>query len=235
MRRLQTRLDCGCILQEHVGTGARISVRRCPSHSQCSKNPKTLNQRYYQGLGSINASGELTPGKYLEEFEEGMGELPRPALSGAKAIEIGGGISPYASMLLDRGYHYTLVEPSPVACEIMQSKFPTITTHSCLFPQELPPTVVSGLYDVVLSAHSLEHMRHAINALWYMGQLLTPTGKLYLLIPNDEDLTNPDHFWFFNEESIRKAAELCHLSLQRITVKQIVPIEKFMYCILTRK
>lgn len=229
------RLPCGCLLREHPQTGAKYSVAKCLSHQRRMKDPKTLDQRYYQGLGSVTEAGELVPGNYLKELEDGIGHPIPPATSGAKAIEIGGGISPYASMFVEQGYDYRLVEPSEQACTLLKTKLPGITTYPCMFPEQFPTdTTHKGAYDVVFSAHSLEHMRHAINVLWHMQELLAPKGTLYLLIPNDDDLTNPDHFWFFNEDSIRKAAIICHLAVESIQVRQIVPQEKFMYCVLKR-
>lgn len=234
MANIQERLPCGCILQHHQRTGSRSSVSKCSQHRRAAKDPIVLNERYYKGLGTLTESGEINLGKYLQEFEEGMGQPVPVALPNSKAIEIGGGVSPYASMLVERGYAYTLIEPSYIACEIMKAKVPGITTYPCLFPEQLPTTVVPGTYDVVLSAHSLEHMKYAINALWHMGQLLSPKGVLYLLIPNDDDLGNSDHLWFFNETSIRRTATVCQLSLESLKVKQIVPHEKFMYCVMQR-
>jgi SAM-dependent methyltransferase len=190
-----------------------------------------MTVQQYQALGVLDEELLIKYDHYIQQLSENIGQIP-PAHSGAKALEIGGGISPYAGLLLKLGYRYTLVEPSKPACEFMEAYFPGITTYPSMFGSVFSKLETGG-YDVIVSAHSLEHMKDAPLALSCMARLLSPSGVLYLIVPDDEDLMNPGHYWFFNEASIRITARLAGLKVNSLKVQRIVHYEKFIYCSLS--
>ncbi len=59
--------------------------------------------------------------------------------------------------------------------------------------------------------------------------MLIHGGELWTIVPNDDDPLNPDHLWFWNEESLRGCVEAAGLQVVTFAVRQRVEHEKFMY------
>ena len=77
----------------------------------------------------------------------------------------------------------------------------------------------------------LEHFDDAPKMLQKMYTTLKPGGYLYLLIPDDSDLGNPDHFWFFKESTIVQwFQEVGFVGIKSIS-EQVVIYEKFIYVV----
>lgn len=219
---------CGCSLVRDSETGALTNHYRCKTHltEQLAGGGMTVEQ--YQQLGILDEYRLINQQRYLDQIIGSLGRFP-PAQENSKALEIGGGISPYAGELIRLGYEYTLVEPSVEACGFMREHYPESIVHCTTFGTGFS-RLKSNSYDLILAAHSLEHMKDAPMALSCMARLLSPTGSLYLIIPDDQDLMNPGHYWFFNETSIRNAAQACGLRVTSLVVRRFVEIEKFIYC-----
>lgn len=162
---------------------------------------------------------------HVAEMIEALGELSQ--VFDLPAIEIGGGVSPYAAWLRSLGYRYLGIEPSKWAANFMRSlRFPVLS-HPW-------PVHVTEKVSLILSAHSLEHMTDAPQALLAMYEAMNPGGMLLLLVPDDSDPTNADHLWFFNESSLRALLERIGFVIERLAVRQIVSHEKFIYVRATR-
>jgi len=73
-------------------------------------------------------------------------------------------------------------------------------------------------------------MKDAPAAVKKMANHLMPGGMLYILVPDDTDLTNPDHLWFFNRVSLARVMALAGLEVESIVLRQRVPHEQFIYC-----
>lgn len=86
-------------------------------------------------------------------------------------------------------------------------------------------------YDVVLAAHVLEHVPDASSTLAKFNQVLLPGGALYLVIPDDQDLMNQDHNWFFTVASLVTMLAEYGFVVERCSTEKIVPQEDFIYCL----
>ncbi|MDF0530388.1 class I SAM-dependent methyltransferase [Tsukamurella sp. 8F] len=73
--------------------------------------------------------------------------------AGSRALVVGGGYSPIAADLRDRGFDVTAVDPSPAATEIARADTPGVTFRTA------PPTALgvdSTSFDLVYAADTLE-------------------------------------------------------------------------------
>jgi SAM-dependent methyltransferase len=215
-------MPCGCVNIVDDRWAVTRCLTKCDFHKSALANqPSGL--AYYQSLGSIDDSGKLLDIPYLNQIEDALGPLPEG--HAGDALEIGGGASPYLRALLNRGYKCTMVEADAWACEWTRTRYPLVDVLNQRFP-------VGGWqrsFDLIICAHSLEHMGDAGDALLEIHKLLKPNGKLWIVVPNDEDLTNPDHFWFFNPSSLAGILDRTGFTIDRLAVRQIVKHEKFIY------
>lgn len=211
-------LRCGCRLDRHDQTWALYCTFKCKSHRRIQNTTTHLAQDYYHELQGDDKTIHI--GQFIENF----GELQQ--VESDSVLEIGAGTSQYVPMFLSKGYTYAAVEPSVYAADWINSKY-GVTVHNTAFES----FKTDKQYDIVFSAHCLEHFKNAIAELHHMKRLLKPNGLLYVLIPDDSDLSNSDHYWFFNTSSISEAFELLDMEVVSIKLNRYVPKENFIYII----
>jgi SAM-dependent methyltransferase len=221
MQNVNNRCPCVVVVDEE--TGVLKAVSKCDFHVAALKQELGDESAHYHRLGAID-----NPGTYWPEFEAVLG--PVPPGNGA-VLEIGCGTSPYAEKFLQLGYRYVGLDTSPFVVDWMQNKFgrDKIVMGSTNW-DKADASAAANTYDIVLAAHCVEHFKNAPHGVKKMAQVTKPGGTVYIIVPNDEDLCNPDHLWFFNEETLRKTVEAAGLMVQRLGSQQIVPHEMFMYC-----
>lgn len=209
-------LPCSCVLEEHV-SGARVSIRKCKKHTKQMREPVSLGEAYYRELGVLAKS---TP--HLRELEETLGPF-EPPITNRSALEIGCGISPYAKAIGQAGWTYFGLDLSKWAVEQMRRQ-----GHNAIW-DNWEEMGVAFRFGMALCAHSLEHMKNAYHALVKIQACLTPGGALYLVIPDDSDLTNADHLWFFSQDSLAKCIEEAGLKTEVMTMRKRIERENFLY------
>ncbi len=215
---------CGCLNEIDEASGVTHCIEKCRTHRKQAHPPETAGETYYEHLGVIR-DGKPAATKHVAELEEALGPIERAGGYLVPALEIGCGASQYVSALRDAGWSYCGVDASPWACRWMRE------THDANMMQgdwetmpELPDK--AGL---ILSAHALEHMANAPNALSLMAQTLEPGGVLYLVVPDDEDPTNSDHLWFFDRNTLKCCIESAGLIVERLEKRRYVKHENFLY------
>jgi len=89
----------------------------------------------------------------------------------------------------------------------------------------------SGRFDLIISIATLDHLPNPLEALMKMKELLTPSGKIYLEVPNAEQALNlylpgdnrdkfneffwhKAHFFYFNKETISMMFEKAGLKAE---------------------
>lgn len=220
---------CGCQNEVHAPTGALRSVAKCPDHKRARREANGLSRAYYEELGTIH-DGIPQCALLLGQMREALGEFP-PVKEGepgdGRVLEVGCGVSMYAPGLLRAGYLYTGLDPSAWGCAWTTSAFDVATVVGTL------ESAILGMnrYEMILSAHCLEHMADAPWAIQRCADLLQPGGELWLVLPDDEDPVNPDHQWFFAEASLRASLERAGLVVDRLTVRRHVAHENFLYAV----
>lgn len=217
------RQPCGCTYARSE-CGARYRVSRCAAHVQQTPIQNVFDAARYAEIGALSESTA-----YIQEFVKNIGHLPRR--SGGELIEFGAGASPYVEMVKQAGYAYTAVDTSEWACKYMRDTF-DVPAYCCAIDEFGD----SRLYDVVLAAHVLEHVTDAPAAVQKFNRVLRPGGALYLIIPDDRDLHNQDHNWFFTVGSLYTLLGACDFTPVSCAVDAtIVPHEDFIYCVARKR
>jgi SAM-dependent methyltransferase len=178
-----------------------------------------LGQTYFEGIGAI-VDGIPQCAHYLRELEEVLGAFPRGEGS---ALEIGCGTSMYCPGLLQAGFGYLGLEPCEWAAKWTSSTFSVPVTIGTL------ETFSAGEFDLILAAHSLEHMDDAPGAIRRCADMLHTGGEFWVIIPNDDDPLNPDHIWFFDYDTMARCLRDCGLEIDRLEVRRRIERERFIY------
>lgn len=209
---------CGCVVEPCPSSGVLRSVTKCAAHRRAYRDPATLDERYYRDLGVF---GETA---HLAELLEALG--PFPAASGDRqALEIGCGCSPYAGAIKAAGWRYVGIDASPWAAEWTRDRWGVSTLAEPLESFDfLQPC------GLILAAHVLEHLDDAPGEVRKLARALAPGGELWVIVPDDSDLCNPDHLWFFTEATLRATVEAAGLSVVGLSVFRRVRHERFIYC-----
>ncbi len=182
---------------------------------------------YYERMG-VFKDGIPQFETHRAELEKGIGPIPRASGQG-RVLEVGGGTSPYCLSLIKAGWVYTGIEPSKWAAEWVRKTYGVTVIESML-----QGDVVLEPFDLVFAAHVLEHTDDPYLFLQIFHKLTKPNGQLVLIIPDDTDLCNPDHLYFFNESSIKRILELTGWFVEKFCLQKIVPQENFLYLLARR-
>lgn len=219
-------LPCGCAVATDPASGVLRSVAKCRAHRARMRDPRELDAGYYEELGVIR-DGRLAPTAHVAELVEALGEFPRSMARHAQlAVEVGCGASPYAGMIREAGWSYLGIDPSEWAAEWTCQNWgvPTIATDWDAFEEWRAFPI-----DLIFSAHALEHMEDAPGALAKMAAAIVPGGELWAVVPDDSDLENPDHAWYFTEATLRACLEASGLEVAALAVRRHVAHERFIY------
>lgn len=222
-------LSCGCTVGPDPASGVTRALQKCDAHVEHRRNQPT-GSAYYRSLGVLDVKGEIRVGHHVDEMLDAIGDVPRGA-PGAVALEIGGGVSPYVRLIQSAGYTYHGVELDPWAAQRIASTYGVTVRFAAYGPDTFP----EEQFDLILSCHSLEHMDDAPATVRTMYRDLKPGGHLVLLVPDDTDLTNPDHFWFFNVSSLRLLLEETGFEVLNLVEKKVVERENFIYCVARKR
>jgi SAM-dependent methyltransferase len=214
---------CGCRHAIHAPSGVLRSVAKCRAHRAGARDPAGLDAAYYAELGVIDGDGSLLPTAHLAELAEALG--PFPAREGGAALEVGCGVSPYVEAIRGAGYDYHAVEPCGWAADWMEERHGWCVIRARF---EAIPGGPPG-FDLILAAHSLEHMPDAPGAIGKCAGLLRPGGELWVVVPDDSDLFNSDHLWFFTPETLAACLAGAGLTVEALEVRRYVAHENFVY------
>jgi SAM-dependent methyltransferase len=185
------------------------------------RDPATLDEAYYRENGALD---DDAPARYVGQLVEALGELPR-ASPYRTALEVGCGASPYVGAIRAAGYEYLGVDPSPWAKYWMVLEWDARVRTAGLAGVdfgELRPSLI-------LAAHVLEHLDDAPAAIVKCADLLTPGGELWVIVPDDSDLCNPDHLFFFDQNTLTYCIEAAGLVVERFAVRRYIERERFLY------
>lgn len=207
-----TFLKCRCCVEVQT-FGARRAVAKCFTHVQASINHREGPEYYAECAGH----------NHVQEFINGFGGEIEPG-NGKKLLEIGCGISSYVDMVKQKGYIYSGIDTSEYAVNKMRE-----SGHDVHQIGATDEAICRFSPDVILAPHILEHLQDAPQALRMWVGMLPRGGRLYLIIPDDTDLCNPDHWWFFNEMAIRQYLQHAGMQIESSKMKRVVKHENFIY------
>lgn len=211
---------CGCTTETDARSGVERSTRKCATHS---RQRDASDEQYYKSLGSVDAVGRpANVARYVREIEDATSA---PVVAVGSALEIGCGASPYVRWLQSLGYSYAGVEENKWAASWTSRTYGVV-----VWPESFPmKAMAADQYDLVLAAHVLEHVADAPVALLEMRRVMRAGATLIVLVPEGTDRANPDHLWFFYEDTLKSLVERSGFCVERLEVKRVVPKERFIY------
>jgi len=123
---------------------------------------------------------EVLPDRYglIERFNQ---TYPVVANPGGRTLEIGAGLGEHLRYedLSDQDYY--AVELREELAEAIRERHPDVTAIAADCQERLP--FEDGYFDRVLAVHVLEHLPDLPRALDEIARVLTPTGRLFVVIP----------------------------------------------------
>ncbi len=220
-----THHPCGCVTDRDPHSGITRAYEKCVGHAaELAKQP--TGEAYYRSIGVLNARGEVREEHYTAELVDALGALPS---AGDKwdALEVGCGVSPYVRAVTAAGYCYTGIEPDWWAAKETAVRF-GVSVHCDRFT---PHSYGPGTFGLILAAHVIEHLPDAPACVRGMAEMLVPGGRLVIVVPDDTDLVNPDHLWFFTTESLYATLGQVGLVVEKMAVRKLIERENFIYCV----
>ena len=106
-----------------------------------------------------------------------------PFFRDGKCLQVGCAHGDQTSLLLERFGDVTVVEGAPEFIEMTRSR---VGDRARFVEGLIEDYDTEERYDTILFAHVLEHVVDPAAVLRKLGELLTPTGRLFLVVPNAE-------------------------------------------------
>lgn len=223
---------CGCENERSdEACGALHCVKKCEFHHTFSLSHPNDSPDYYLSMGCLQ-NGIPQNKRYIDELYAPLMELDAVEyiVTGAhhrKMLEIGCGLGMYVPLFLAYGWTYFGIDTAEYATYWTRNTFAVEAKTQNFEWCEYEP---NG-FGLILGAHVFEHLQNTPKALDKCFRALSPGGMLIALVPDDTDKVNPDHYWFFKEDSLRATLEKIGFVNVRATTKKIVEHEAFIYCV----
>ena len=218
-------LKCGCVVETDPESQVLRSKAKCKTHAPIQVHH---DAHYFTELLSGMKDG--IPQAYIQivELEEplaAMGvKLVKTAKLFATVLDIGCGLGYYAPLWLRLGFSYSAIEPSEFAARFARCTYDVLVDNLTFEEYK-----TSKRFDVICSSHAFEHMFDAPAMLAKAFSLLKPGGQIILNLPDDGDLCNPDHMWFFTPATLEALLKKIGFVDIRMTTRQRVERELFIY------
>lgn len=214
---------CGCVIEVSEPYGVLRSVQKCRKHKAEQRDPAELDEAYYRSNG-VFEDGFTT--RHAEQLTEALGPIPTAPIDQPYALEIGCGVSFYVEAIRAAGYTYLGADKSTWAVNWMRR---TYGIHAATY-SDFESVTPRAAYSFILAPHVIEHLVNAPGAILRCAQWLLPGGQLWIVIPDDSDPLNPDHLWFFNEQTLTRCIEAAGLKIERTALRKYIERESFIYC-----
>lgn len=222
---------CGCVNRINPEWMVQQSVSKCAFHTS---EQNKLGIMHHVEMGAIK-DGVVQSEHYIAEITEPLAELgyELPKVKSGNALEIGCGAGMYIKWLRSHGFTYTGIEPDKEIAEFTRKEFGRkgVGIDTRPFDEKL---ILKAKFDVILACHVFEHLPDSPEMMRKAHGMLDDDGKLILIVPNDDDPVNPDHFWFFTPQNLRATLAKIGFSDVKMTIRQRVKHEKFIYCIASK-
>ena len=144
--------------------------------------------------------------------------------NGKKVLDVGCGTGYFLNFLKQKSFDIHGVEVDEGARSIAQKNFGIhINTPDYLFSDKIDKD-----FDYITMWHVLEHIHDLKNNLLRFHELLRPTGKLIIAVPNHESFEAkyymenwagfdvPRHLWHFSPDTLERAAEESGFKIKKI-------------------
>lgn len=169
-------------------------------------------------------------------FLEGVG-VDLDKIRQGRAIEIGCGSGEFIDYANQHGFKFEGLDPVKVNCDFLEKNLKT-KTFCCMVDQM--PESENGAFELVYSAHSLEHHKSPLKTLQKFYELLKPGGTLFIALPNLNSYTLqnlpmehlyfsfPPHVNYFSARSFEKT--LCRLGFAKVHTTTTTYADQLLWC-----
>jgi SAM-dependent methyltransferase len=220
---------CGCVNQR-AECGALRSYSKCAEHKRAKEDMEAGSDfDYYRSIGCVDDDMVMSDEVRQRYVHELNSALLLPVGPGA-CLEVGCGLSPYVPLLRDLQWTYQFYERRGWAASWMGRTYRVEGFIGEYWPEHFN----AESYDLIMMMHVLEHLDDAPDALARTRRIIRPGGHLVVLVPDDSDLVNPDHQWFFTESSLKTCLETACFDVKLIVTKRVIERERFIYCLARR-
>lgn len=117
-------------------------------------------------------------------FKRFEADAVRPWMNMENVLELGGATGESASLIAHDCRKYTVVEGSPVNCEILRHRLPRVEVIEKFWEDYVPSEKFS---DIILF-ETLEHYSDPVSLLARCATWLQPGGRIHISVPNGESL-----------------------------------------------
>lgn len=117
-------------------------------------------------------------------FKRFEAEASQPWLRGARVLELGGATGESASLIAPKCSKYVIVEGSPVNCDIIKKRLPTVDVIEGYW-EEFEP---SAKFSDIILFETLEHYSEPVSLLARCRGWLSPGGRILVSVPNGNSL-----------------------------------------------
>lgn len=224
------KYSCGCINETDSDSGVLHCIKKCEFHLKWAADHQQGGSiEYFKDVGCIDAQGIPTNINLIGELWDGLSVVDIQYLWAGldkNILEIGAGLGPYIPQFLQAHWNFTTIERGVFASHWLKNAFyvPVLTVS---IEEYLATSDIN--YHCIFAAHLFEHLENMPKVLRQCFDRVTE--RLYLIVPDDGDPTNPDHYWFFTQETLKALLEKIGFVKVRMQMRKHVPQENFIYCV----
>jgi hypothetical protein len=219
---------CGCINGIESESGILRCVKKCNFHINWSlTHPEGESLEYFRDLNAIR-DGVPQNDHLARELVGALSISDMAYLADGwrkSLLEIGCGLGAYIPLFLSNHWNYLAIEQADFCVNWVQQTF-YIAVRKMPIEEFLKTAPV---FNCIFAAHVFEHLKDAPAVLKTCYEKVDE--RLYLIVPDDEDPTNPDHRWFFTQESLHRLLERIGFVNVRSQIRKLIPQESFIYCV----
>jgi SAM-dependent methyltransferase len=116
-----------------------------------------------------------------DNYNTWLFERSRPYL-GRSVLDIGAGVGTFTALAVPGRHRVLAAEPDPEFAQLLQQRFSAVPNVEVLAAEAADVTLAEPV-DSIICFNVLEHIPDDQGALRRFGELLTPGGRLLLLVP----------------------------------------------------
>lgn len=224
-----TKQPCGCTTTIDSNWGVTRAVTKCAKH-RAEQRYGDPGLAYYTTENGGVENGIPQARRYIDQLLEPIETMDmhipyvHAENESSRVLDIGCGLGFYAPLFLQRGYRYYGVEAADSAASYVENAY-RVPVFRTTFERLIPAVH----YHTIVAAHVIEHFEDSPAMLKKMYDTLMPGGRLYIVVPDDSDLVNPDHLWFYTPASLTGVLARVGFTAVRTTVRQHIARENFIY------
>lgn len=219
-----------CEHEKCVKCGVIHKTRRCELHDLSAFDYNDFHYFWRKEICNFKNGIPLNK-QFEEEHLQALKEMKINLKSlGKTVLEVGPGIGRLVPMFLKANFEYECVEISGWAAGYIENAY-NVKVYNRGIEGFNPPKK----YDLVACIHTLEHLDEADKIFEQLKDLAKAGGYIFLAIPDNSDLYNPDHWWFFDECVLRNWCQAAGLKEICILKKKGNERENFLYFLMQKE